>query len=202
MSEPFQLDAIIDAIIFAARKHQGHVRKDQQASPYVTHPLAVARTIYAIGKVDQLPVLIAAILHDTIEDTDTTEEELRDHFGAYILALVLEVTDDKTQKKNVRKQLQVIHAPCLSQEAKIIKLADKLCNCHDILHTPPKDWSIDRRREYVQWSADVVAGIRGTNQPLEEAFDNMLGSAEEVLSFTVCSIESINDRPWGPNAKI
>ena len=202
MTVPLQLDAIIDAVIFAARKHQGHVRKDEQASPYVTHPLAVARTIYSIGKIHDLTILIAAILHDTIEDTNTTESEIREHFGEEILSIVLELTDDKSLKKMVRKQQQVIHSSEISWEAKIIKLADKLTNCLDILHTPPKDWSLTRRREYIQWASDVVAQIRGTNPPLETAFDKMLSQAEKYLHFSLQPIETVNDRPWGPNTKI
>ncbi len=202
MTDSLQLDAIIDAVIFAARKHQGHVRKDETGSPYITHPLAVARTITTIGKIHDLSILIAAILHDTIEDTDTTQSEIRESFGEKILSIVLELTDDKSLKKMVRKQQQVIHASQLSWEAKIIKLADKLTNCQDILYTPPKDWSIDRRREYIQWAADVVTQIRGTNPPLEAAFDKMLTEAEENLLFSLQPIEAINNRPWAPNTDI
>ncbi len=198
MPDSLQFDAIIDAIIFATRKHQGQVRKDEPASPYITHPLAVVRTIYTIGKVQNITILLAAILHDTIEDTNTTEAEIRTHFGEEILSIVLELTDDKSLDKMVRKQQQVLHSAGLSTEARIIKLADKLSNCQDILHTPPKDWSIDRRRDYIQWAADVVAQIRSTNPPLEAAFDKMLSQAEKNLHFSIETIESVNNRPWGP----
>lgn len=202
MIDTLHLDSILDAAIFAARKHQRYVRKDERASPYVTHPLAVARTIYKIGKVHDPIILIAAVLHDTIEDTDTTEAEIQEHFGSDILSIVLEVTDDKSQKKIIRKQQQVIHSPDLSYAAKIIKLADKLINCRDILHTPPKDWTLDRRREYIQWAADVVAQIRNTNPSLESAFDEMLTQAQKTLNFTLEPFETVNNRPWGPDSKI
>jgi len=199
MTDTHQLDAILDAAIFAAQKHQGHVRKDEQASPYVTHSLAVARTICNIGKVNDPTILIAAILHDTIEDTNTMEAEIQERFGEEILSIVLEVTDDKSQNKLARKQQQVIHAHNLSNGAKIIKLADKLTNCLDILHTPPKNWSLGRRREYIQWAADVIAQIRGTNPSLEAAFDEMLSQAEKTLDYKLETFETVNDRPWGPN---
>ena len=200
MTDTYQLDAILDAAIFAAKKHQGHVRKDERASPYVTHPLAVAKKICKIGEVYDPTILIAAILHDTIEDTNTTETEIGERFGGEILSIVLEVTDDKSQNKMARKQQQVIHSADLSSGAKIIKLADKLTNCLDILHTPPEDWSLDRRREYIQWAADVVAQIRGTNPPLEAAFDEMLSQAEKTLDYRLEPFDTVNDRPWGPNS--
>lgn len=183
MTHPINLDAILEAAIFAALKHQGQVRKDEQASPYITHPLAVAREIYATGKVDDLNILIAAILHDTIEDTKTNTDEIRAHFGEEVLSFILEVTDDKSLDKDERKLLQVIHSPDLSYPARMIKLADKLVNCRDILHTPPKDWDIIRRREYIQWAYNVVAQIRDTNPHLEAAFDEILVEAEASLNF-------------------
>lgn len=197
MQSGSELDKIIDAIIFAANKHQGQVRKDGNHSPYITHPLAVARTIAEIGRVGDTSVLKAALLHDTIEDTDTTEEEIRQVFGKEVLQIVLEVTDDKSLAKMERKRLQVIHAPNLSHSARIIKLADKIINCQDILQTPPQDWTLDRRRDYIQWGADVISQIRGTNPGLEAAFDQIITEAEEKLNFKVQSFETIDQRPWG-----
>jgi GTP diphosphokinase / guanosine-3',5'-bis(diphosphate) 3'-diphosphatase len=197
MTPNIPLDAILTAAIFAACKHQGQVRKDELASPYITHPLSVAREIYATGKVDDQPILVAAILHDTLEDTETTQDELQQHFGEDVLSIVLEVTDDKTLNKARRKQRQVIHAPQLSYAARIIKLADKLVNCRDILHMPPRDWTLVRRQEYIQWAADVLTQIRGTNPPLEEAFDKMAAEAEAELNFTLQPFDTVNQRPWG-----
>lgn len=200
MTSNIQLDAIFEAAVFAARKHQGQVRKDDHASPYITHPLTVAREIYATGKVYDQQILVAAILHDTIEDTKTTQEELRQLFGEDVLSIVLEVTDDKSIQKERRKQLQVIHAPQLSYAARIIKFADKLANCRDILLMPPKDWDLVRRQDYIQWSADVLAQVRGTNPPLESAFDALVTEAEMRLIFDLQPFETVNQRPWGPEA--
>lgn len=200
MTSNIPLDAIFEAAIFATCKHQGHVRKDEHGSPYITHPLTVAREIYATGKVYDQQILVAAILHDTLEDTKTTQEELHQHFGVDVLSIVLEVTDDKSIQKERRKQLQVIHAPQLSYAARIIKFADKLVNCRDILHMPPRDWTLVRRQEYIQWAADVLAQIRGTNPPLEGAFDELVAEAEVKLNFTLQPFETVNQRPWGPEA--
>jgi guanosine-3',5'-bis(diphosphate) 3'-pyrophosphohydrolase len=191
MTNTLNLDAIFEAAIFAALKHQGQVRKDKGASPYITHPLAVAREIFSTGKVDDPNILIAALLHDTIEDTKTSADEIRSRFGEEVLSTVLEVTDDKKLPKEVRKLQQIIHAPELSYAARIIKIADKLVNCRDILNTPPQEWDILRRREYIQWAANVVAQIRDTNPHLEAAFDKILIEAEASLNFHL--------KPFTPN---
>lgn len=194
------LDSILTAAIFAAQKHHGQVRKDQQASPYITHPLTVARLIDTIGEIEDPDILIAAILHDTLEDTDTQPEEIRDRFGPDVLAMVLDVSDDKSLAKMCRKQLQVIHAPRLSYPARIIKLADKIANCTDILRTPPADWSLSRRQDYIQWAADVVFQMRGTNAPLEQALDELLAEAEALLNFHLQPFDTVSNRAWGAGA--
>jgi GTP diphosphokinase / guanosine-3',5'-bis(diphosphate) 3'-diphosphatase len=199
MLEDFDLHRILAAAIFATCKHQRQVRKDARQSPYVTHPLQVAQILWEVGGVRDVKTLIAAVLHDTIEDTPTTQAEVREDFGEEVLQIVLEVTDDKSLEKMTRKHMQVIHAPQLSQPARLIKLGDKLVNCRDILQNPPKNWSLDRRRNYIQWGADVIAKIRGTNTALEEAFDQVLCDAQAQLKFSIKSFKTINDRPWGPS---
>ena len=197
MNTEIDLGRILEAAIFATQKHDGQVRKGEDRLPYITHPLTVAKAIWEIGEVYDNQILIAAILHDTIEDTQTTKSELRARFGEEILTIVLEVTDDKTLKKMVRKRLQVLHADSLSYPARIVKLADKLVNCSDILEAPPENWDVNRRRDYIQWGADVVSQMRGTNQALENAFDEMLTQAEHKLAYKIKSSDTINDRPWG-----
>lgn len=192
------LNLIFKAILFAIDKHEGQIRKDAERSPYITHPLLVAQALLEIGDVQDPPTLIAAILHDTLEDTKTTEVEIRKAFGEEILQIVLEVTDDKSLEKMARKRLQVVHAPSISNKAKVIKLSDKLVNCRDILNSPPEDWPMERRREYIQWAADVVENLRNINTPLELAFDQILSDAEESLDFKIKSYETINERPWAP----
>jgi GTP diphosphokinase / guanosine-3',5'-bis(diphosphate) 3'-diphosphatase len=162
---------ILTAADFAARKHRDQRRKDVNASPYINHPLALARVLVQEGGVDDEVVLAAALLHDTVEDTDTTVDELRAAFGERIAAVVMEVTDDKSLDKPVRKQLQVDHAPHLSREAKLVKLADKICNVRDVADEPPAGWSLERRREYFDWARRVVDGLRGVHAGLERSFD-------------------------------
>ena len=198
MENGLDLVKILDAAVFAAEKHQGDVRKNKQRSPYITHPLLVAEAILRIGEIQNVTILTAAILHDTIEDTETTTDDIRERFGEEVLSIILEVTDDKSLSKMVRKRLQVAHAPELSYEARIVKLADKLINCRDILNDPPEYWTQIRRQDYIQWGADVLYRIRGTNPQLEAAFDRVIARAEEELGYKIKPFETVNERPWGP----
>jgi guanosine-3',5'-bis(diphosphate) 3'-pyrophosphohydrolase len=166
---------------FAARKHRSQRRKDVEASPYINHPIEVATILATIGAVADLPTLIAAILHDTIEDTETTPEELEERFGAEVRSLVLEVTDDKRLPKAERKRLQIEHAPSISAKAKLVKLGDKIANVRDVTATPPAGWSAARRREYLDWTEQVVGGCRGSNAALESHYDQVLRSGRAVL---------------------
>ena len=127
-------------------------------------------------------ILSAALLHDTVEDTGTTLQELEDVFGLAVCKLVEEVSDDKDLPKDERKKSEIKHAPKLSREAKSIKLADKICNIDDVIKHPPVKWSLDRRREYLRWAGQVVAGCRGGNPALEAHFDELLRAGQEVLS--------------------
>lgn len=164
---------ILKAAQFAAEKHRDQRRKDADASPYINHPLALAGVLAVEGGVENPDVICAALLHDTIEDTKTTADELRAIFGDKVTGIVLEVTDDKNLDKAVRKEEQVRHAPHISPEAKLVKLADKICNLRDILASPPADWSADRKRQYFDWAARVVAGLRGSHAGLERIFDEI-----------------------------
>lgn len=164
---------ILKAAQFAAEKHRDQRRKDADASPYINHPITLANVLANEGGVTDEEVLCAALLHDTIEDTETTADELRVNFGDAITAIVLEVTDDKTLPKADRKRLQVEHAPHASLKAKQVKLADKICNLRDILASPPADWPLDRKQEYFDWAARVVAGARDAHADLAEVFDQL-----------------------------
>jgi guanosine-3',5'-bis(diphosphate) 3'-pyrophosphohydrolase len=162
---------------FAADKHRDQRRKDRESSPYVNHPIAVAEILARVGNVSEIAVLQAALLHDTIEDTETTPDDLEKSFGAEVRDLVLEVTDDKSLPKQERKRRQVEHAPALSDRAKQIKMADKICNVSDILLQPPADWPVERKLEYLDWSEAVIAGCRGVNRALESRYDDILARA-------------------------
>jgi guanosine-3',5'-bis(diphosphate) 3'-pyrophosphohydrolase len=162
---------LIKATDFAARKHRLQKRKDAEASPYINHPLALARVLRLEAGVDDVEVIIAAILHDTVEDTETTLEELEREFGPRIAGIVDEVTDDHSLPKAERKRLQVERAPHASPQAKLVKLADKICNLRDVIDSPPARWSLERRRGYFEWAKAVIDGVRGIHPRLEAIFD-------------------------------
>ena len=164
---------ILKAAQFAAVKHRDQRRKDENASPYINHPLALANVLAVEGGVENSEIICAALLHDTIEDTKTTAEELTAIFGDKVTGIVLEVTDDKSLDKAVRKEEQVRHAPHISHEAKLVKLADKICNLRDLVDNPPADWSLERKRAYFDWAGQVVDGVRGSHATLEILFDEV-----------------------------
>ncbi len=172
---------LLKAIRFASLKHNNQRRKDANASPYINHPIAVAETLWKIGTVRDMVTIISGILHDTIEDTDTTPEELRKEFSSEICLVVEEVSDDKNLSKGDRKRLQVENAHHISLQAKHIKLADKICNIQDIATSPPSDWATNRKLEYIKWSKDVINEIRGTNAELERCFDKLCAKTELLL---------------------
>jgi guanosine-3',5'-bis(diphosphate) 3'-pyrophosphohydrolase len=162
-----ELALLFRALAFAAHKHRDQRRKDAEASPYINHPIALAEVLAGEGG-----VLAAALLHDTIEDTDTTAEELEAQFGRRITGMVIEVTDDESLPKAEKKRLQIEHAPGLSQGAKLVKLADKICNLRDVADRPPAKWELQRRQEYFEWAKRVIDGLRGVHPGLEAAFDS------------------------------
>jgi guanosine-3',5'-bis(diphosphate) 3'-pyrophosphohydrolase len=175
------LAPLLAALRFAAEKHRSQKRKGTDASPYINHPIEVAELLARVGGVRDVELLAAAILHDTIEDTETKPDELEAAFGARVRGLVAEVTDDTSLPKAERKRLQEVHAPHLSRDAKQLKLADKISNVREIGASPPADWPLARRREYIAWARSVVDGCRGTNAALERHFDHVAADAEAAL---------------------
>jgi guanosine-3',5'-bis(diphosphate) 3'-pyrophosphohydrolase len=162
---------VLRAAAFAAWKHRDQRRKGVDAAPYINHPLEVASLLANVGGVTNSATLAAALLHDTVEDTATTPQELVREFGEEIAAIVGEVSDDKDLEKAVRKQLQVDHAAHASEAARLIKLGDKIANLRDIGASAPKGWSLQRRQEYFDWAKLVVDQVRSTNRALEDEFD-------------------------------
>ena len=163
---------LIDAVEFAARKHSTQRRRDVDASPYINHPIAVASMLAVEVGIGDLTTLQAAILHDTVEDTETTYEELVERFGAAVADVVMEVTDDKALPKDERKRLQIAHAHKKSEPAAMVKIADKTCNLRDIVSSPPSGWSDQRKREYFDWAKAVVNALPTvhSNSKLVECF--------------------------------
>ncbi|KAM4596433.1 guanosine-3',5'-bis(diphosphate) 3'-pyrophosphohydrolase MESH1 [Fundulus diaphanus] len=164
---------LLETVDFAAEKHRKQRRKDAEGTPYINHPIGVARILSYEGGVTDIEVLQAALLHDTVEDTDTTPEELEAKFGPTVARIVQEVTDDKGLPKQERKRLQVEHAPHCSRQAKLVKLADKLYNLRDLNTSTPVGWSAERVQEYFVWAAEVVKGLKGTNSALEKKLEEL-----------------------------
>lgn len=172
---------LMDALRFAAESHRDQRRKGDLDVPYVNHPIEVAEVLARVGGIEDAVTLRAALLHDVVEDTDTTLEQVEARFGAEVSAVVAEVSDDKSLEKQERKRLQVEHAPGLSLRARQVKLADKICNVRDLVRDPPRGWELARMREYLDWSERVVAGCRGASPALEAHFDETLRDARARL---------------------
>ena len=166
------LALVLRAAAFAADRHRKQRRKDLHATPYINHPLALASTLAAEAGVTDPEVIAAALLHDTIEDTETTVSELREAFGARVASIVEEVTDDPHDDGDTRRQRQVDHAAHLSHGAKLVKLADKISNLRDVAERPPHAWGLQRKRDYFDWTARVAVGLRGAHPVLEALFDD------------------------------
>ena len=174
MPPTFDVGLVVKAANFAAFKHRNQRRKDAAASPYINHPIALANVLANEAGITDSIVLCAALLHDTVEDTETTLEELQAGFGKAIASVVMEVTDDKKLPKAERKRLQIVDAKTASRRARLVKLADKICNLRDIATSPPPKWNLRRKRKYFDWAKKVIDQLRGTNRKLEKLFDDAL----------------------------
>tara|TARA_B100001964_G_C14219254_1_gene594425 strand:+ start:1036 stop:1626 length:591 start_codon:yes stop_codon:yes gene_type:complete len=172
---------LLKAMQFAEYKHRGQHRKDVKRTPYISHPISVALVLSEVGGIDDLEVLSAALLHDTVEDTDTTPEELEKEFGERIRKLVEEVTDNKDLPKVERKNRQIEHAASLSKKAVLIKLADKISNIKDVIYSPPSGWDKDRRKKYLDWAEAVINNCSNLNIPMGKHFADMLLSGRQAL---------------------
>jgi len=180
-SQNFLID-VFKALNFAAIKHRHQKRKGVSGIPYINHPIGV--TSLLIQKINEpsKEIIISSILHDVIEDTNTSPEELKLQFGGNIMNLVMEVSDDMTLSYSQRKNIQIIKANTLSYEARCIKIADKTCNIRDILATRIY-WSRKQKIRYIEWAIQVISRIRDTHKGLVEEFDITIGNAEEILKY-------------------
>jgi len=179
--EKHDLSQFIKALHFSAGKHRDQRRKNREQTPYINHPIELTYLLTEVGGVTRRDVLIAAVLHDTIEDTETTPEEIRRIFGEKVKSLVLEVTDDKTIPKGRRKTLQLINADTLTEEARLIRIADKISNVTDLGNSPPMGWTQKRKIDYLDWTEKVVTKIAGTNQDLETLYFQRLDATRKKL---------------------
>ena len=168
-----ELKQLLSALAFAAHKHKDQRRKDVDASPYINHPISLADILCNEAHITDIDTICGALLHDTVEDTETTAEELEQVFGKAIRDIVMDVTDDKGLSKLERKQAQIDHAAHISDKAKLVKLADKISNLRDVIDNAPADWTLQRRQEYFDWARDVIDRVRGVHPGLEALFDEV-----------------------------
>lgn len=171
---------LFEALRFAAEKHRDGRRKGQIAAPYINHPIVVAEQLAAAGLEDDPDLLIAALLHDVVEDTDATAQELRERFGERVAAIVLELTDDKSLEWRERKRLVVEHIASRSREAQLIKLSDLSANVFDLIHHPP-NWQTERKQGYLRWAELVVEAMRGVEPGMERRFRDLLREARRQV---------------------
>lgn len=178
-TEMTDVTRVMDATSFAARHHHGQLRKGAVGEPYIVHLLDVAGRLAAVHPEDDV-LILAGLLHDTVEDTDVTDADLRARYGAAVADLVAEVTDDKALPKAERKRAQVAHVRHASDRAKRLKLADKASNLTSLAHMPP-DWTVERKRAYIDWALEVIDPVRGLDPALEAAFDTAVAEARMAL---------------------
>jgi guanosine-3',5'-bis(diphosphate) 3'-pyrophosphohydrolase len=167
---------ILDAVVFSAEKHRHETRKNPEETPYIVHPIGVSYTLATLGQVYDADVLIGALLHDTVEDTETTFEEIKARFGNGVEGYVREVTDDKSLPKEERKRLQIENAHHKSSGAALIKLSDKLYNLNDLTLNPPDDWSQERIDQYFLCAKQVVDRLPAANTDLKHAVDALIAA--------------------------
>lgn len=167
------LKILLKALSFAAHKHKDQRRRDVDASPYINHPISLADILCNEAHITDIETICGALLHDTVEDTQTTDAELEQVFGKAIRDIVMDVTDEEGLSRTARKQAQIDNAASISDKAKLIKLADKISNLRDVINNPPADWTLVRRQEYFDWARRVIDQVRGVHPGLEALFDDV-----------------------------
>jgi len=175
---------ITHALRFAAERHSSQRRKGQAKEPYVNHLAEVSELVADATEGKDVNLIAAALLHDTIEDTETSSDELVATFNNDIAQLVADVTDDKSLPKQDQKNLQVVNSRAQNMRVKLLKLADKTSNLRSLANSPPENWNTERKQAYIDWAIKVAAGLKGVNPWLEERFDEALRGAQQALQQT------------------
>ncbi|KPM04356.1 guanosine-3',5'-bis(diphosphate) 3'-pyrophosphohydrolase MESH1-like protein [Sarcoptes scabiei] len=174
-------ELLMKATDFAAKAHRKQLRKDGE-TPYINHPIGVANILASVGKISDPNILISALLHDTVEDTAVTFDEIEKNFGSKVRSIVEELTIDKTLPKHERKQLEIENASKCCDEAKLIKMADKLHNLEDLLERNPIGWSEQRVQNYFEWSAKIIENLLNMNVEIENRCRMILSQRNVSLS--------------------
>jgi (p)ppGpp synthase/HD superfamily hydrolase len=173
---------VLKAADAAARWHVHQRRKGATAEPYINHLIEVAMLVAQATDGSDPNLVIAALLHDAVEDCQVPRKMIAEAFGEEVAAIVMEVTDDKKLPKAKRKKKQIETAPHKSPQAKLLKLADKTSNLRAIAASPPADWSVKRRIAYVDWALAVAQGLRGVSPWLEEQLDQAAAAARQSVA--------------------
>lgn len=171
-------EQILSVAFFAAEKHQAQVRKDANKTPYIVHPIGVADQLITLARVRDVAIIQAALLHDTVEDTETTFEEIKGEFGEEVASLVAEVTDDKSLSREERRRIKIVSAPEMSEGAALIKLSDVCYNIRDVITSPPPSWSQERCDGYVRWATEFVDNLSYKDSVLKARFDRLVVAPE------------------------
>jgi len=179
---------LMRGVEFATRKHSDQRRKGENCEPYINHVAEVASLLAESTGGEDAVLVLAGLLHDTVEDTGTTPDEIEKLFGREVRDLVIEVTDDKTLPKKIRKMRQVENAPSKSRRARMLKLADKTSNLRAIVSSPPVEWDRARKLEYFEWAKAVADSCRGLNPGLEAAFDEAYAAGLACLTGPVSDV--------------
>lgn len=201
--EPRPLLQLLRTVVFSAGKHRHQRRKDPNRTPYVNHPLAVARILAEVG-IRDLATLQVALLHDTLEDTATTSAELGVAFGSEVADLVESLTDDDSLRPTTRKLWQLREAPSLRYKAKLVRIADKLHNVRDIIHHGIPGWTKERAAAYVAWACEMVTALRGTHANLERRFfsEVSLPSGYRLGDWEKNAAQKVDDGSWPPLSEL
>ncbi|APG15512.1 guanosine-3',5'-bis(diphosphate) 3'-pyrophosphohydrolase [Bradyrhizobium elkanii] len=172
---------ISEAAELAARRHNGMARKGRGNEPYINHLAEVANLLAIATDGADAELVAAGWLHDAIEDTETTREELARKFSDRVASLVVECTDDMSLPKSERRRRQIVDTPKKSAGATLIKIADKISNIGARIHSDPSAEERDDLADYTGWAEQVVAGCRGGNSWLDARFDDAVRAARAAL---------------------
>lgn len=185
------LQMIMEAVKYSSVCHRNQRRKDSGKTPYINHPIEAAEFLTSHSVTD-CDTIIGTLLHDVIEDTDGTYDEIKARFGENVAKFVMECSDDKKLNKIMRKRLQIKHAASISDQAKLIKLADKYSNISGLLETPPKSWSKEEITGYVTWGLAVCERLYGVNDSIDTAVRDLF--KKHGIDATTISDEELNER--------
>lgn len=174
------VEKLLTALEFSAQYHSGQYRDGEDKIPYIIHPIGVCILVWESGTGATTDMLIAALLHDTLEDTDATAEEIENLFGPHVLRLVLDLTTDPKLSSKEAKQHQLDHAPYMHEQAKVVKLCDRLYNITDLLNSPPPTWSQEGKDAYIAHTEKLVKALEGAAPFIENEIANIVAAYKSL----------------------